>query len=71
MRSKTCETCAYWDFDAREDSVNSYGECHRYPPTRIDEVSQLYPFSLAVSAKDWCGEWKAKEDKSNDNLNYG
>lgn len=48
------QTCSACRFVEHNEYTNS-GRCHRCPPP--------WPF---VSPRDWCGEWKSKDDTGAD-----
>lgn len=50
-----CETCAHWE----QTDDKSYGHCHRYPPTLIQNDDRMAFFPV-VRSDNWCGEHKEK-----------
>lgn len=68
-----CENCMYFDLTVFEEGYRE-SWCHRYPPVLIEPVSygsddiddittsQEYWDHPTVAIRDWCGEWKAREE---------
>lgn len=58
---KICENCHYYD--------DFLGACHRYPPVYINPTTlHGYKFQfIAVDTYNWCGEFKEKEEETNEN----
>lgn len=61
----SCVECAYWDYDAAEDSVradkaesvwNAHAACRRHPPVVFvtpRSIDNRFPITIGTS---WCGE---------------
>lgn len=58
-----CLICKFWEPDAGEndDYGNALGWCHRYPPITKPLTEECHGWP-EVSANQWCGEFKAKEN---------
>ena len=76
MDKPTCETCRWWRFDTRLNSLGDSGSCLRYAPrpiTRLysewtddDDAAGNLAYSLEVVwpmtfVDNWCGEHAPKE----------
>ena len=68
-----CENCMYFDLDVFEEGSRE-SWCNRYPPVFLgpalsgfdedeDEIlDRAYWNNPIVAIRNWCGEWKARED---------
>lgn len=54
MGKKDDEKCGNCRFFGQKGD-GSYGLCLRYPPTVVDEDTDVFP---GVGKGDWCGEWR-------------
>ncbi len=64
---ENCSNCNFYmitEYDFSEyNYIPTYGQCRRFPPTRIDRSNSRFPI---VEDDYWCGEFKKNFDK-NDN----
>ena len=65
-----CRNCKF--FDPVEDEDFNIGDCHRYPPTYVDDQKGGMPGFDAlewmfptVTIGDWCGEFQKKWSNPN------
>lgn len=57
---ENCKTC---NFNVPKPDNQTYGNCHRYPPTvsrPTDFGKPKVPIGPTVYETDWCGEWQPK-----------
>lgn len=50
-----CFTCRYF---FRFSTRSPDGRCHKYPPTKLDDVMTRYP---TVNEYNFCGEWQPRK----------
>jgi len=67
-RAERCETCRFWD---TENSDEGWGDCRRYPPTKMlfeieamghDKTSQDIHNSLGDSSSVWVWPYTESDD---------
>jgi hypothetical protein len=66
---EACKDCKFWEVypfpfgsGISEVEYHVVGDCHRFPPQVIRGMTQKWQETQAL---DWCGEFKAKEEKVN------
>ena len=53
MTDQNCAGCRFW-----EPSEEEFGDCRRYPRRWVDDIC----INPQVTNKDWCGEFKPREE---------
>lgn len=62
--TERCENCKFWD-----DPHDGIGACRRFPLQYAYDpaIEEGIYHPLYTTFDNWCGEWKAKEQKENEN----
>ena len=68
MNNQHSLSCASCQFYVQTNDANSFGKCHRYPPTVVSanikgENYNYYNFPIVHANRDWCGEHKECNDE--------
>lgn len=52
MLGAECRSCFYFRYTEKKE-----GNCHRYPPTVVNEPDRIFYCHPVVQFEGWCGEY--------------